>query len=582
MNKAIHLRGFRRNKWNNRHKNPCPDSTVITSKLTNVAYVLARVLLDARIRESSLFGWHSMEAFICSRNNVPPMNVPLLSASTMQEATFQQWLNEYFQSEFHVWTRQESGDWKSNTQLRSFPELNVPTLRQLGTSHYELIVPVQVGNFVCTTERSSHDEELLQSYAMVIQRDINNAAKLNELQAENEEFTEQTISNFEQLAFLKQSARQLLLADTTYGLEAMAQDILPNLQGLIQAQDVQLYIIDSEKTQSNPVFGGDSIDPLAVQFLIDKYSSEALDVPFVLNCWADSEDYLECPEIDNFVLACVKHCDQLLGWLIAVNRSEPEFRLTTKYENDPTPLSEAEFGTVEADLISSAASMLATHYFNVDLMREKELLLTNIIRALASALDAKDPYTCGHSERVAVFAKRIAIELGMSDEKIEEIYLTGLLHDIGKIGIDDATLTYPGPLTDEQYSKIKTHPDGGWCILHGITQLRYVLPGVLYHHESFDGSGYPDGLAGTEIPIEARILAVADSYDAMTSSRPYRSGMSHEKAIGILTDGAGSQWDPEIIDVFLAIQGELEMIGANTDAMRSPARRTKGTVDVAT
>lgn len=511
---------------------------------------------------------------------VNSMNALNFDNMSLQETTFHKWLEDCMQSECETWLQQSESEWKCKAgRTRSFGELSEPSLTQVGAGRYEVTIPVHSGSMVFTTEKASSDEKLLLQFAKSIQREINSARNFSELQVENDEFAEQTISNFEQLAFLKHAARQLLLVETSYGVEAMAQDILPKLKGLIEATDIHLFIIDPDNPNRDPVFGGEVIDPFATRYLLNTYSSKAFDNPCVMNCCSETEEFVECPEVESFVIASVKHGSQLLGWIVAVNKLESDFRLH-KYD-DSTRVSEAEFGTVEADLLSSAGTMLATQFFNVDLIREKEALLTNIILALASALDAKDPYTCGHSERVAAFAKRIAAEMGVSDEKAEEIYLTGLLHDIGKIGIDDSTLTFPGPLSNDQYEQIKTHPDGGWSILHGITQLRYVLPGVLFHHERFDGAGYPDGLSGSEIPLEARILAVADAYDAMTSSRPYRNGMTHQKAVGILKDGAGTQWDPEVIENFLAIADEMIAIGESTGNSRSHDRRIKGTVSTA-
>ena len=163
----------------------------------------------------------------------------------------------------------------------------------------------------------------------------------------------------------------------------------------------------------------------------------------------------------------------------------------------------------------------------------------------------------GHSERVAFYAQRLGEELGLDKQALERLYLTGLLHDIGKIGVDDAILRKPARLDDEEFAKINRHPESGWAILHGLEHLSYVLPGVLHHHEKFDGSGYPDGLAGENIPLDGRILAVCDAYDAMTSDRPYRQGMAHEKAESILRNGAGSHWDPELVTAFFRITSDV-------------------------
>src|ERR1051326_993625 len=139
----------------------------------------------------------------------------------------------------------------------------------------------------------------------------------------------------------------------------------------------------------------------------------------------------------------------------------------------------------------------------------------------------------------------------MSDAECEQIYMTGLLHDIGKIGVRDAVLLKPGKLTDEEFAEIKKHPQIGHSIVKNLAPLRCALPGILHHHESYDGSGYPHKLAAEDIPLYGRILAVADAYDAMTSSRPYRPGMPPERAEDILRNGAARQWDPGMVAAFL-------------------------------
>ena len=181
--------------------------------------------------------------------------------------------------------------------------------------------------------------------------------------------------------------------------------------------------------------------------------------------------------------------------------------------------------------METATNQLAAQLHNVRLLRQKEELFTDVIRALVNAVEARDPYTCGHSERVASFARCLALVSGQPAGAHERVYLTGLLHDVGKIAIPDGVLQKPGKLNDEERAIIETHTDAGWRILHELDALRDVLPGVLYHHEHYDGNGYPDGLVGENIPIDGRILAVCDAFDAMTSDRPYRNGMPVEKAL---------------------------------------------------
>src|SRR5690606_26088192 len=157
---------------------------------------------------------------------------------------------------------------------------------------------------------------------------------------------------------------------------------------------------------------------------------------------------------------------------------------------------------------------------------------------------AKDRYTCGHSERVAMLARRIAQAAGLSGPQAERVHICGLLHDVGKIGVPEAVLCKPGRLNDEEFALITQHPAIGHRILKDIPMLEDVLPGVLHHHERFDGRGYPSGLAGQQIPLIARIIALADTFDAMSSTRSYRPAMPRERVLAEITREAGSQLDP--------------------------------------
>ncbi|MBI5050510.1 MAG: PAS domain S-box protein [Nitrospirae bacterium] len=180
-------------------------------------------------------------------------------------------------------------------------------------------------------------------------------------------------------------------------------------------------------------------------------------------------------------------------------------------------------------------------------------LTINTITSLASAIDAKSRWTTGHSERVTSFAVEIAKEIGLKDKDLEYIKLCGLLHDIGKIGIYDEVLDKIDKLTDEELEHIKTHTSKGAEILMPIKQLQNVIPGVLHHHERYDGKGYPEGLKGEDIPLCARILSVADAFDSMTADRPYRQSPGQEYAILEIKRCAGTQFDPKIAEAFLRI-----------------------------
>jgi HD-GYP domain-containing protein (c-di-GMP phosphodiesterase class II) len=183
--------------------------------------------------------------------------------------------------------------------------------------------------------------------------------------------------------------------------------------------------------------------------------------------------------------------------------------------------------------------------------------LFGIVQCLSTAIDAKDPYTCGHSERVARIAVRLGETMKLSRGETSDLYLAGLLHDVGKIGIRDEVLCKPGPLTPEEEQHIREHPIIGERIISSVTRLAYLRPGIRGHHERFDGRGYPDGLAGEEIPPIARILAVADSCDAMISARRYRPGLPPARIEAMFREGSGKQWDPEIVRCFFTCQHEL-------------------------
>ena len=177
------------------------------------------------------------------------------------------------------------------------------------------------------------------------------------------------------------------------------------------------------------------------------------------------------------------------------------------------------------------------------------------IRALAEAIDAKDAYTRGHSERVAVYASRLAREMDLPKETIERVYFSGLLHDVGKIGVPDAIITKPDRLTEEEYLEMQKHPEIGAKILEPVEFLRDVVPCVRHHHEWFDGCtrGYPDRLQGDKIPLPSRLILVCDTVEAMTSDRPYRKALPLDVVVRELHKYSGSQFDPVCVNSFLQL-----------------------------
>lgn len=178
---------------------------------------------------------------------------------------------------------------------------------------------------------------------------------------------------------------------------------------------------------------------------------------------------------------------------------------------------------------------------------------TEIIQALAHAVDVRDEYTSGHCFRVSEMAYQIGKQLGLNQEELLYLKWSGILHDIGKLGIPEEIINKPGKLTPEEYDMIKQHTAMGLKILSGITPAPHIVEGIYYHHERMDGSGYPDGVAGKHIPLQARIIAVSDVWDALTSKRSYRDSLSKEEALAIMEKGRGNQFDPLILDIFMKI-----------------------------
>ena len=210
----------------------------------------------------------------------------------------------------------------------------------------------------------------------------------------------------------------------------------------------------------------------------------------------------------------------------------------------------SQFVREDAFAIEKIAAQMAVALENARLYEEMRSLFFNTVTSLANAIDAKSAWTKGHSERVMHIAAGIAKEMGLDEAMIERVRLGGLLHDIGKIGIIEALLEKPEMLSEDEFPPMRLHPEKGVAILAPISQLRVVLPGILHHHERYDGTGYPKGLKGEDIPLEARIITVADSFDAMVADRPYRKGFSTTEALAELHNCSGTQFDPKVVECF--------------------------------
>jgi putative nucleotidyltransferase with HDIG domain len=230
--------------------------------------------------------------------------------------------------------------------------------------------------------------------------------------------------------------------------------------------------------------------------------------------------------------------EQVLGCLFAMDKST------------------GEFDSMDSKLLNSIANESAIYLENSMLFEDVHDLMMGLLHSLTSAVDAKDAYTCGHSERVALLSRHLARQIQLPEVEIERIYMAGLLHDVGKIGVPENVLQKTGRLTAEEFEQMKRHPQIGARILRDIKQIEDIIPGVLHHHERYDGRGYPAGLAGERIPLMGRIICLADCFDAMTSNRTYRKALPLEVALTEIRRCSGTQFDPRLTESFLQVGAE--------------------------
>jgi hypothetical protein len=220
----------------------------------------------------------------------------------------------------------------------------------------------------------------------------------------------------------------------------------------------------------------------------------------------------------------------------------------------------AHFDAIDDGWLLRAGAMMLVGWVVGSLTRslllrveELETLNQETIFAFVRAIDARDPHTARHSEKVAHYAVQLAQALGLAPDDCRRIHLSGMLHDVGKVALERSILHKPGPLTDDEWAQVRDHPALSAHIIGAVARFGIYVPGARHHHERYDGRGYPDGLAGEAIPFDARILAVADSYDAMTSDRSYRPALSHDEAIRRLQADAGTQFDPACVEAFATL-----------------------------
>lgn len=494
-------------------------------------------------------------------------------------------LRRNFASTFELWKRDQSGQWTLEivqdfgttpsrdlniTQLLSnAPSFSETTFLDCPHTGKRLVVVPMVNPeqpTVAVALYKVNEDFLARQLALGAFTNVETQRKVSYQNECLEDFVRQVSENFEEMIWLRRFASQMVVSEQME-LTDMAHTNLDALRRIMDAETVAMLIAhrahspsDEPETTYECILSGRQFDQQVIWNVIQQYRNEADIQPFVKN---DIHPGEVGESIHSFVIVSIAVSDQNFGWMIAINKQASPVRQMEMLNQ--TPVSENEFGTQEASLMEAAAAIMAVHASNTELFRQKDQLLIGTIRAMMHVIEAKDPYTRGHSDRVARIARRLSRQLRLSSRECDQIYISGLVHDIGKIGVPDQILNKPGRLTEEEFDEIRKHPRRGFKILNALEQIENVLPGVLYHHESIDGTGYPERLKGDQIPLVAKILAVSDAYDAMTSDRPYRKGMEMTKAEEILMSGAGQQWDLHVVKAFFAALDDIHEICDSTD-----------------
>ncbi len=347
----------------------------------------------------------------------------------------------------------------------------------------------------------------------------------------------QSLANcYEEIALLHRVSEGMRVSNVP---ETVFQQLCNDLKGILEAESILILLNNQDETGSSVRhFTCEHADlPDRLIATIWQRTGECVEQGrgVIVDSDIDTPFQWQWPDgIRSIVIVPMKRENVLLGALVAVNRR-----------------GKADFDSVDARLLISIATKSSVYLENHQLYHDLQDLMIGSLRALTSSIDAKDPYTCGHSERVAALSLCLGRQVGLSANQVRDAYLGGLLHDVGKIGVSEQVLCKPGKLTEQEFAQIRRHPEIGANILQGIKQLVEVNRAVLTHHERLDGTGYPQGLKGEQIPLVGRIVGLADSFDAMTSARVYRRALPLETACAEIRRYSGTHYDPDLADVLL-------------------------------
>lgn len=403
-------------------------------------------------------------------------------------------------------------------------------------------------------EQAGHDAEAmkarLRAHAFNSEQEVHRHARMLSWMArdltrcersdhEIEELSQQLSSTYEEISLLYSCSADLSVGrDPQY----LLLDVCQKLQQVLGLQWLALQVTDTDprlsQLQGELLLTGDvNADRATMQSLAHALVSRFAKADTTI---VDDTASLEIPTLraltGRALIVPLVRQGHMLGLLFG-----------------PQKVDGAEFTTVESKLADSLGHNIRIFLENTALYEDVHAMFMGTLRSLVSAIDAKDTYTRGHSERVAHLSRQLAQAAGLDEQLIERIYLSAMVHDVGKIGVPESVLCKPGKLTREEFGIIKTHPTIGARILGDIRQMRDLIPGVLHHHERYDGGGYPDGLSAEQIPYFGRLIALADSFDAMSSTRTYRPALSLEKTLSEIRENAGTQFDPDLAHTFVTL-----------------------------
>lgn len=382
-----------------------------------------------------------------------------------------------------------------------------------------------VGNLVCCEKGASYEK--MEFASRIVGKLVQDEYELTNL-------AEEIVHSYEELNLLYELSR---LIGSTFDIEKICSIVLGWARDVINANKGMMLIRESQYKDLRIVASIPHLDKdmegMRIRFgdgVVGRAAEE--NKPVVLKKQDDAKGTLDL-YLPPPVIAMPMVGDSGVIGVIALTKDE-------------------DFTSKEVKLVQAIATQSGIALRNLRIFDDLKAFFFSTVRALSSTIDAKDPYTEGHSERVANYSLIIGEEMGLSKEEMEVLEFSALLHDIGKLSIPIEILHKPGKLSDNEFKIVKDHPFHGVQILQKIKEFERILPGVWHHHERYMGDGYPAGLLGEEIPLAARIIAVADAFDAMIHDRPYRPAMSLKASLVELQEGAGSKYDPKVVSAFVS------------------------------